>query len=119
MLPLANISRHFRVILTALTLLCVMALNHREVTTYVSAPAAGSSQQLHTATAERHGTVTQKVSLEAPHAYLVLQLATFTDFFRVTFHCPVTTLLHYCRLPEPVTGIFSIFFSTLIQAQAP
>jgi hypothetical protein len=119
MQPMATISRHLRVMLTALTLLCVVALNHREVTTYTAAPEAKTAHQLHKTTAERQGTIKQKVSLEAPHAYLVLQLATFTDFLRVDFISPVTPVLNRFRLPRPVTGFFKVFLSAAIQANAP
>ena len=119
MLSVANISRQFRVLLTALTLLCVVALNHREFTTYTPAPAAKTSHQLHKAAAKHQSTVKQKVTLEAPHAYLVLQLATFTEFLRVDFLPLVTPSLHLFRLPNPVTGFFQVFLSSVIQAQAP
>ena len=119
MLPLANISRHLRLMLTALTLLCVMALNHREVTTYAAAPEAKPAQQLHKTAADQHGTIKQKVSLEAPHAYLILELAATADLLEVDLAAPATALLHRLRLPHPVTGFFSIFLSTVIQAQAP
>jgi len=119
MLPLANISRHLRLMLTALTLLCVMVLNHREVTTFAAAPKAQTSQQLHHTAAEQHGTIKQKVSLEAPHAFLVLQLAACTDFLRVDLMSPVAPVLHRLGLPSPVTGFFKIFLSAVIQAKAP
>ena len=119
MLPLANISRHLRVLLTAITLLCVVALNHREVTTYASAPEARKTQQLHKTAAEGHDTVKQKVSLEAPHAYLVLQIAACTDFLPVAFTTPLRPLLNRFGLPNPVTGFFKIFLSAAIQANAP
>jgi hypothetical protein len=117
--PMANISRHLRLMLTAVTLLCVMALNHREVTTYACAPDAAASQQLHKSAAEHHGTVKEKVSLEAPHAYLQLQLAICTDFIRAVFRSPVTPLVNRLRLPNPATGFFKIFLSAAIQANAP
>jgi hypothetical protein len=116
---MANISRHLRVMLTAITLLCVVALNHREVTTYASAPETQKTHQLHKTAAERHGTVKQKVSLEAPHAYLVLQMAACTDFLQVAFISPLTPLLNRFGLPNPVTGFFKIFLSATIQANAP
>lgn len=119
MLPTADISRHLRLMLTALTLLCVMALNHRELTTYTAAPEAKTTQQLHHTAADQHGTVKQKVSLEAPHAYLVLQLAACTDLVSFDFVSPVTQVLNRLRLPHPVTGFFKIFLSAVIQAKAP
>jgi hypothetical protein len=119
MKPMANISRHLRLMLTAITLLCVMALNHREVTTYACAPEASTSQQLHKSTAEHHGTVKQKVSLEATHAYLQLQLAICTDFSRATLLAPITPLLTRLRLPNPAPGFFKVFLFAAIQANAP
>jgi hypothetical protein len=119
MQKVANIARHFRVMLTALTLLCVMVLNHREVTTYTAAPEAQTAHQLHKTAADRHGAVKQKVSLEAPHAYLVLQLATFTDFFTPDFSSPLIQALPLVRLPDPVSGFFKVFLSAAIQANAP
>jgi hypothetical protein len=105
--------------LTAITLLCVVALNHREVTTYTAAPEANTAQQLTKTAAERHGVVKQKVTLEAPHAFLVLQLAACTDFLRVDLMSPVAPVLHRLGLPSPVTGFFKIFLSAAIQANAP
>jgi hypothetical protein len=105
--------------LTAITLLCVVALNHREVTAYPAAPEAQTAQQLHKTAAERHGTLKQKVSLEAPHAHLVLELAAYPDFLRVDFVSPVTPVLNQYRLPNPVTGFFKIFLAAAIQANAP
>jgi hypothetical protein len=116
---MADISRHLRLILTALTLLCVMALNHREVTTFTAAPKAKTTQQLHNTAADQHGTIKQKVSLEAPHAYLALQLATCTDLLKLDFAAPATPVLNRLRLPHPVTGFFKIFLSAVIQAKAP
>jgi hypothetical protein len=119
MQKMANISRHIRVILTALTLLCVVGLNHREVTTYTAIPETGTAQQVHKTAAARQGTIKQKVSLEAPHAFLVLQLATFPDFARIDFMAPVTPVLNRFRLPKPVSGFFKTFLSAAIQANAP
>ena len=117
--PMANITRHLRLMLTAITLLCVMALNHRVVTTYASAPEASTSQQLQKSNAGQHATVKQKVSLEATHAYLQLQLAICTDFSGTAFSFPVTPLLSRLGLPNPVAGFFKIFLSAAIQANAP
>ncbi|MGV3502200.1 MAG: hypothetical protein ACO1O1_00720 [Adhaeribacter sp.] len=119
MLPLPNISRHIRVMLTALTLLCVMALNHREVTTYVAAANTKSGQQVQKTAAERHGTVKQKVSLEAPHAFLVLQLAACASLPRVEFTPPVTVEPAALPFSSPIRGFFKTFLSAAIQAQAP
>lgn len=116
MLLTATISRHLRLMLTAITLLCVVALNHREVTTYVCAPEA---HQVHTAAAERHSTVKEKVSLEAPHAYLVLEMVAGNDFVPLAFIPPVAPLLHWFGRSNPVTGFFKIFLSGVIQAMAP
>lgn len=119
MLPLAHISRHLRLMLTALTLLCVMALNHREVTTYAGAAKASSSQQVQKSASERHGTVKQKVSLEAPHAFLVLQLDACTNLLRVSFTPPARPELAPLSLAAPASGFFKTFLSAVIQAQAP
>lgn len=120
MLSLTHISRHLRLMLTALTLLCVMALNHREVTTYVGAAKAGTGQQVQKTATERHGTVKQKVSLEAPHAFLVLQLDACThNLLRVAFPLPASPVLATLPLTAPVSGFFKTFLSALIQAQAP
>jgi hypothetical protein len=119
MQQVANISRHLRVLLTALTLLCVVVLNHREVTTYTAAREAKTAHQFHKTTADRQDAVKQKVSLEAPHAYLVLQLAPITDFLRFDFKAPFSPVRHRLRLPNPVPGFFKTFLSAAIQANAP
>jgi hypothetical protein len=107
------------VLLTAITLLCVVALNHREVTTYASAPETQQTHQLRKTAAEHHDTVKQKVSLEAPHAYLVLQMATCTDFLQAAIIPPFRPLLNRLGLPNPAPGFFKIFLSAAIQANAP
>lgn len=114
-----NIVQHLRLFLTAITLLLVVGLNNREVTTYTVPDAAGH-QVAHAPAAEQHGIVKKKVSLEATSSYLVLQLAALSaNCSRINFSprlIPVKT--SYCPAVA-VIGFFKLFLATAIQPNAP
>jgi hypothetical protein len=116
----AYIWKQLRVVITAITLLCVVSLNNREVTTFVQAPDNPTAQQVNkSAATERHHIVKQKVSLEATPSYLVLQLANFTHFLRIVFQPPVFSVLVPFKPSLPVIRFFQIFLSAAIQPNAP
>ena len=115
-----NIARQLRVVLTAITLLLMVGLNNREVTTYGAAPASETGQQVNKSAADRNGTVKQKVSFEATSSYLVLQLAAaIPHFLNFSFSKPL--FLHVAPLYPGgiVLGYFKTLLSATIQANAP
>ncbi|WP_034256532.1 hypothetical protein [Adhaeribacter aquaticus] len=114
----ANISKNLRLLFTAITLLFVVGLNNREVTTYTKSEAT-SGHQINKSAADTHGTLKQKVSLEATTSYIVLQLAFFTDFIYYHFTPPVNTFDSSYNLISTVTGFFSLLLATVIQPNAP
>ncbi len=100
-----TISHPFRFLVTAVTLLCVLLLNHQEITTYRPAPVKlpGTNTQLHKS-AQKQAVVKQKVSFEATTSYLLMPLAQFTDWLPPVFSrqfslTPVTA-------PKTRQGIF-------------
>jgi len=121
MLFSVNIAKQLRVVLTAITLLLMVGLNNREVTTYAAAPATKTGQQVNKSdAAERNGTVKQKVSFEATSSYVVLQLAAAVpELSNFNFTNPV------CRYLTPqypagiVLNYFKTLLSTTIQVNAP
>ncbi|GEO03110.1 hypothetical protein AAE02nite_07740 [Adhaeribacter aerolatus] len=122
MLLPVNIAKQLRVVLTAITLLLMVGLNNREVTTYTLVPAtkAGHQQVDKSAAADRHGTVKQKISFEATPSYVVLQqAAAVPELSYFSFVKPV--LLHFT--PQYPAGIVLRYFKTLlstsIQVNAP
>lgn len=121
MLLPVNIAKQLRVVLTAITLLLMVGLNNREVTTYVAAPDIKTGQQVDkSAAADRHGTVKQKVSFEATPSYVVLQLAAVVPVLPgFSFVKPIFLQL----IPQYPTGIvlgyFKTLLSTTIQVNAP
>ncbi|MDB5261775.1 MAG: hypothetical protein JWQ14_1056 [Adhaeribacter sp.] len=114
-----KIVKHFRLVLTAITLLFVVGLNNREVTTFAPAPEAKTGQQINKSAADRNGTVKQKISFEATSSFVVLQLAVVPEFLQVSFIKPLFLHLSPTCLSGLVTGFFKIFLSTAIQANAP
>jgi hypothetical protein len=115
----ANIVKHLRLLLTAITLLFVVGLNNREVTTFAAAPKAKTTQQINKSAADRNGTVKQKVSFEATPSYVVLQLAAMPELLRLSFAEPL--FLHFTPHYSngSVISFFKIFLSSAIQANAP
>lgn len=104
----------------AITLLCVVALNNREVTTYTTAPEANTTQQVNASNAAtRHGVVKQKVSLEATYSYVVLQLAACTNIVPLVFRKPVDYFTPAYPAIRPGVAFFKIFLSAAIQPNAP
>src|SRR5688572_29996770 len=121
MLFSVNIAKQLRVVLTAITLLLMVGLNNREVTTYVAAPDANTAQQVDkSAAADRHGTVKQKVFFEATPSNVVLQLVSVVPALpSFSFVKPV--LLHLiAQYPTGIVlGYFKTLLSTTIQVNAP
>ena len=119
MLLPVNIVRHLRLVLMAITLLFVVGLNNREVTTFAAAPEATAGQQVDQSAGERNGTVKQKVSFEATPSYVVLQLAAVPGFLNLNFAKPLLQPLTPTYPSRIVAGFFKIFLSGAIQANAP
>lgn len=114
-----NIVQQLRLFLTAITLLLVVGLNNREVTTY-TVPDAAAHQVAHAPAAEQHGIVKKKVSLEATSSYLVLQLAALpANFPRLNFPDRLIPVKTSYSPVVAVSGFYKLFFSTAIQPNAP
>ena len=114
-----NISKNLRLLLTAVTLLLVMGLNNREVTTYV-APDAATAHQLNKSAAADHGTVKQKVLLEGTASYLILELAALPNgFLHLDFPRPLPAVITFCRPGFTLAGFFKTFLLAAIQPNAP
>ena len=114
-----NIVQHLRLFLTAITLLLVVGLNNREVTTY-AVPDKAAHQVKHAPAAEQHGTIKKKVSLEATSSYLVLQLAALPAIFsRISFPSWLIPVKTSYQPVVAVTGFFKLFLATAIQPNAP
>jgi len=115
-----DIAKNLRLLLTAITLLLVVGLNNREVTTYTTAKAVAAHQLNTSAAAEQHGTVKQKVSLEGTASYLILQLAALPVCLpELSFQQPFSSILTFYRSGFTVAGFFKIFLSAAIQPNAP
>ncbi len=120
MFNLGTIAQHVRVVLMAFTLLCVVGLNNREVTTYThAAPETNTKHQVTQGAADQQTTVKQKVSFEGTTSYVLLQLVAATQFLTVEF----TQLFLYKLAVKHITGefvpFFSRFLSSVIQPNAP
>ena len=114
-----DIAKNLRLLLTAITLLLVVGLNNREVTTYTAAKAV-AAHQLNTSAAAEHGTVKQKVSLEGTASYLILQLAVLPGCLpELSFPQPFSSIMTFYRPGFTVAGLFKIFLSAAIQPNAP
>lgn len=121
MLLPVNIAKHLRLVLTAITLLLMVGLNNREVTTFAAAPKVLTDQQVDkSATADRNGTVKQKVSFEATSSYLILQLtAAVPELLKLSFLKQVFLPLipqYSCNI---VLSYIKTLLSTTIQVNAP
>ena len=119
MLLPVNIVKHLRLVLTAITLLFVVGLNNREVTTFTASPNTATGQQVNESAADRNGTVKQKVSFEATPSYVLLQLAAVPEFLRINFTKPICLALPPTCPSGMVSVFFKIFLSEAIQANAP
>jgi hypothetical protein len=120
MIKPADITEQFRIALLAITLLCVIALNNREVTIFKPVPETQTAHQVKkSAAAERQTIVKQKVSLEATPSYAVLQLATFPDVLRVFFERPVFTAIIQYYFAFLAASFFKLFLVSSIQPNAP
>jgi len=114
-----NIAKNLRLLLTAITLLLVVGLNNREVTTYAVSDTA-TSHQLNKSAAEHNGTVKQKVTLEATSSYLILPLAALPAILpRLDFPQPLLAIKVFYPAAVAVAGFFKIFLSAAIQPNAP
>ena len=116
----ADITKQLRIALMAITLLCVIALNNREVTTFRSVPETQAAHQVNkSAPTERQTTVKQKVSLEATPSYVVLQIATYSSFLHVVFErSEFASVIHH-YFARPAAGFFKLFLVSSIQPNAP
>lgn len=116
----ANIVKHLRLLFTAITLLFVVGLNNREVTTFAASPAQPTEQQVNKAAADQHGTVKQKVSFEATYAVVVLPPATILpSVWQVVLGVPVRFSLPSYKPGILVPVIFRFLLATAISPNAP
>lgn len=116
----ANITKQLQIALMAITLLCVIALNNREVTTFKPVPETQAAHQVNkSAATEQQTTVKQKVSLEATPSYIVLQIAACHSLLPVVFQRPVFTAVIHYYFTSPAAGFFKLFLVSSIQPNAP
>jgi len=116
----ANIVKHLRLLLTAITLVFVVGLNNREVTTIAVSPAKPTEKQVNKAAAEQHGTIKQKVSFEATYAGVVLPPATLLPpVWQVAFSGPIAVNLPPYQSSNLIPVFFSLLLSTAISPNAP
>lgn len=116
----ADIAKTLRLFFTAITLLFVVGLNNREVTTFAIVPAKSASEQVNKAAADQHGTVKQKVSFEATYAGIVLPPATILPaVWEAVFTGPLRFSLPTYTPASLSTGIFRRLLSTAISPNAP
>ncbi len=116
----ADISKHIRVAFTAISLLLVIALNNREITTYVAAPAAEKTGHQVSEASKKGTVVKQKIYFEATASYIVLELAAACpELLRVTFQKPLVFNVPLYRLSGAISNVCRLFFATAIQPNAP
>ena len=116
----AHIAKQLRLLLTAITLLFVVGLNNREVTTFATTPAKPTEQQVNKAAADQHGTVKQKVSFEATYAGIVLPPATILPWaWQAVLPEPLHVSLPPYLSSSPAIVIFRFLLSTAISPNAP
>lgn len=115
------ILKHFRLFLTALTLLCALTLNHKEIPAF--APATGKAPVTaveKTAFPEQDRQVLkQKISFEAVTSFVVLDLVQPLAFLRVLFAFPLDVPFAFYRTVFSDHHFFSVLFADTIQPNAP
>jgi len=115
-----KIIKHLRLVLTAFTLLLVVGLNNREVTTFAAAPETKTEHKLTTAAADRNGTVKQKVSFEATaSSYVIWQLVALPHFWQTAFLKPLFSAIISYVPAGLISGFFRLFLATAILPNAP
>lgn len=120
MFNLGTIAQHVRVVLLAFTLLCVVGLNNREVTTFVTPPPeTHPKHQVIQGIEEPQTIVKQKVSFEGTTSCVLLQLAACTEFLNVLFTQPSLYKIAVKQVTGEIIPFFSRFLSSVIQPNAP
>ena len=116
----STILKQFRVVFTALTLLCALFLNYQEVSTFAAAkPAPTKNEQVNKTEKKPDFTLKQKISFEAVTSFILLPapLAAVLTDFNFTF-IPARTV---AVLPVIAAGLpyISRLLGTAIQPNAP
>lgn len=116
-----DISKHFRLFLTAVTLLYALTINHKEIPAYVAAPDKAPVTALETTAApdQDKKVLKQKVSFEAVTSFVLLDLAQPLSFFRVPFEAPADLPFTLLNIEYSGTQFFSVLFANTIQPNAP
>ncbi|MDX5348922.1 MAG: hypothetical protein LPJ89_09320 [Hymenobacteraceae bacterium] len=115
----SSIAKQFRLIFTSLTLLCALALNNRELTTYTLPVSLPVQEQAVQPKEQKQTEVKQKVTFEATSSYVVLHLEKFVSCLRVVFTKPLELLQPLFSSADGITGFFRILSATQIMPNAP
>jgi hypothetical protein len=112
---------HFRLFLTAVTLLYALTINHKEIPAYAAAPGQVPVAAFNTAAApdQDREILKQKVSFEAVTSFVLLDLAQPLSFFRVPFEAPADLPFTLLNIAFSGTHFFSLLFANTIQPNAP
>jgi hypothetical protein len=121
MIRAKHISQHFRLFLTAVTLLYALTINHQEIPAFATAPEKAPVTALDTAASPEQDkqVLKQKVSFEAVTSFVLLDLAQPLSFFRVPFEAPADLPFTLLKTDFGGTHFFSVLFGHAIQPNAP
>ena len=121
MADVRTIAQHIRVLLTAVTLLCVLLLNHQEITTYRPTPVPPAADSQLQTTDKEPAVVKQKISFEATAADLVLLVAPLAVWRHPVVYTPqlATTATTLFPPAGAVISFRQILFSCTIIPNAP
>lgn len=114
-----GIFKHLRLFLTAVTLLCALTINHKEIPAYVPAKAPNTAVDHSSMAGTGTEVVKQKISFEAVTSSILLDLAQPFSFLRVFFEAPTDVPFRLFRAVFSATHYFSILFADSIQPNAP
>ncbi len=117
-----NITQQIRFLFTAVTLLCVLLLNNREITTYnlvVSQPFSKGDSQLNESSKKERTVVKQKVSFEATTSYFLLPLVHFIQWLHPEFYVPISETPALLSPAPYFTYFFWVLFGFIIIPNAP
>jgi hypothetical protein len=115
------ILKHFRLFLTALTLLCALTFNHKEVPAFAPITGKAPVTAVDQASPERQEkqVLKQKISFEAVTSFVILDLAQPLAFLRVLFEAPLDLPFTLYKAAFSPTHFFSVLFADTIQPNAP
>lgn len=116
-----DISKHFRLFLTAVTLLYALTINHKEIPTYAASPEKNPVTAFDTTAAPEQDkqVLKQKVSFEAITSFVLLNLAQPLAFFRVPFEAPADLPFSLLKTDFSSPHFFCVLFANTIQPNAP